>query len=45
MTRKYTDRPRILVYQRCNRRRWLEYESGPVRVGIVPVAKPLQLAV
>jgi hypothetical protein len=44
-TRIFTDRSRILTYQRCARRRWLEYSEGPSGVGIAPSRKPLPLAV
>jgi hypothetical protein len=39
----WTDRSRILEYQRCNRRRWLAYHEGGM--GLAPRRTPLPLAV
>jgi hypothetical protein len=39
----WTDRSRILEYQRCNHRRWLAYHEGGM--GLAPRRTPLPLAV
>jgi len=43
MKRVFTDRSRILQYQRCPRRRWHEYHEGGM--GLAPRRTPLPLAV
>lgn len=45
MNRKYTDRSRIVTHQRCDRRRFLEYEEGPRGMGIQPSRTALPLLV
>lgn len=45
MNTRWTDRSRILAYQRCPRRRFHEYHDGPEGMGIVPRKTPLPLAV
>lgn len=42
-TKIYTDRSRIIDFQRCNRKRWLTYHQDST--GIVPARMPLPLAV
>jgi rubrerythrin len=45
MNRKYTDRSRVVTHQRCDRRRFLEYEEGPAGMGIQPARVALPLLV
>jgi hypothetical protein len=42
-TKIFTDRSRIIDFQRCNRKRWLTYHQDST--GIVPARMPLPLAV
>lgn len=39
----YTDRSRIQTYQRCPRKRWLEYHEGAEARGLAPAKKSIHL--
>jgi hypothetical protein len=41
----YSDRSRVIAYQRCKRLRWLEYSEGPAGVGLVPRRRSIHLVV